>query len=79
MRGGREDVGRYPLQPGPQCRNVIVFEKLSADLLEHVDGMGPIATSNRVANGILEIAIGLQPLRGPPVQIPDFTFGRGSP
>ena len=79
LRGGGEDVGRYPLQPGPQCRDVIVFEKLSADHLEHGDGMGPIATSSRVANRILEIAIGLEPLRGPPVQVPDFTFGRGSP
>src|SRR5688572_13760084 len=59
LRGGGEDVGRYPLQPGPQCRNVIVFEKLSAHHLEHGDGMGPIATSSRVANSILEKAIGL--------------------
>src|SRR5215217_8465973 len=57
FRGGGKDVGRYPLQPSPQCRDVIVFEKLSADHLEHSNSMRPIATSTRVANSILKKAI----------------------
>src|SRR5215213_5797827 len=70
-RGSRKDVGWHPLQPGPQRHDVIVFEKLSADHLEHGDGMRPISTSSRVANSILEIAISLKPSRSPPVQVPD--------
>ena len=33
-RRGRQDVGRDPLQPGAQRRNVIALEELGADLLE---------------------------------------------
>src|SRR5215218_8455481 len=76
-RGSRKDVGWHPLQPRAQGGNVIVFEKLTANILEQPDRVTPIATSHGMADGILEIAIGLKPFRGTPVQLLDFTFGRG--
>ena len=41
LRGGGEDVGRDPLQPGAQRRNVIALEELGADHLEHARRHGP--------------------------------------
>src|SRR4051812_25912529 len=54
-----------------------MFEELTANILEQPDRVTPIATSHGVADGILEIAIGLEPFRSPAVQLLDFTFGRG--
>ena len=71
-------MGWDPLQPVPQGRNLVALEQLGADFFQHLDDVVPLATGGRVANGILEKAIRLQPGRGALVETGDLLLTDGA-